>query len=204
MFTFPQGQRVAHFAAALTVALSSTHVLAFKAQVRDQNGAPIEDAVVYAVPIDGRLPHTRPAPAMIMQKNKMFMPLVTVVQKGASVDFPNHDDIGHDVYSFSDPQRFELKIYRGASHPVVFDKTGVEVIGCNIHDTMIAYLLVVDTPYFAKTGHDGTATLPDLPRGSYRVLAWNYRQHDLDARSEQTIQTPAAMPVTFSLQLDPR
>jgi plastocyanin len=204
MFTFSPGLRVAHLTVALAVALCSTHLFAFEAQVRDQNGAPVEDAVVYAVPIDGRLPHTQPAPAMIMQKNKMFMPLVTVVQKGASVDFPNHDDIAHDVYSFSEPQHFELKLYRGASQPIRFDKTGLEVIGCNIHDAMIAYLLVVDTPYFAKTGHDGNATLPDLPSGRYRVLAWNYRQHDLEARSEQTIQMPATVPMTFSLQLGPR
>jgi len=204
MFTFSPGLRVAHLTVALAVALCSTRLLAFEAQVRDQTGAPVEDAVVYAVPIDGQLPPTRPASAMIMQKNKMFMPLVTVVQKGASVDFPNHDDIAHDVYSFSDPQRFELKLYRGASQPIRFDKTGLEVIGCNIHDAMIAYLLVVDTPYFAKTGHDGIATLPDLPSGRYRVLAWNYRQHDLEARSEQTILMPAAVPVTFSLQLGPR
>ncbi|WP_322012014.1 methylamine utilization protein [Paraburkholderia sp. J12] len=198
------GLRLARLGAALVIALCGNHVLAFEVHVRDQNGAPVEDAVVYAVPTDGRLPHTRPVPAMITQQNKMFMPLVTVVQKGASVDFPNHDDLAHDVYSFSEPQRFELKLYRGATHPLVFDKPGLEVIGCNIHDTMIAYLLVVDTPYFAKTDREGNAVLPDLPRGSYRLLAWHYRQQNLEARSEQKIQMPLAAPPSFSLQLGTR
>lgn len=194
-------RRLARSATVLATLLCTNQVFAIEVHVRDQNGAPVTDAVVYAAPIDGRLPHTRPASASIMQKNKMFMPVVTVVQKQASVNFPNRDDIAHDVYSISDPKRFELKLYRGAARPIVFDKPGLVTIGCNIHDTMIAYVLVVDTPYFAKTDPHGNATLPDMPRGRYRVRVWQYQQLDPEERGERTIWIPMATPLRFSVSL---
>jgi plastocyanin len=160
---------------ALTLAVSSQAAFSQDVQVFDNTGVPLGDAVVYFTPEDGRVPATRPAPASIVQQHKMFMPLVTVVQKGAAIDFPNRDDIAHDVYSLSEAKRFELKLYRGGSRQVVFDKPGVVTIGCNIHDMMIAYVVVVDTPYFAKTSPSGRAALPSLPAGRYRVAIWHSR-----------------------------
>ncbi len=161
--------------AALAFAVFGCAAHAQDFQVRDSAGVALGDAVVSLTPEDARAPVTRPAPASIVQNHKMFMPLVTVVQKGAAVDFPNRDDIAHDVYSLSDAKRFELKLYRGGSKQVVFDKPGVVTIGCNIHDMMIAYVVVVDTPYFAKTGADGRAALPRLPAGRYRIAVWHPR-----------------------------
>ena len=98
------------------------------------------------------------------------MPLVSVVQTGAAITFPNKDNIEHDVYSFSPAKRFELNLYHGIpASPVVFDKAGLVVMGCNIHDSMIAYLLIVDTPWFAKTDASGRATIDNLPADAYRA-----------------------------------
>ncbi|WGS52520.1 methylamine utilization protein [Paraburkholderia sp. D15] len=171
--------------------------------VADAGGAPIQDAVIYATPMDGHLPSRAPLGAEIAQRNKTFVPLVSVIQTGAAVKLPNLDDIAHDVYSLSAPKRFELKLYRGVpAHPVVFDKPGLVVLGCNIHDMMVAYLLVVHTPYFAKTDANGNASLADLPADRYRVTAWHYRQSDANARPEQIVGTSGHAATTFTLKLN--
>lgn len=178
--------------ATLMLAVYGQAAFSHDVQVYDNTGAPLGDAVVYFTPEDGHVPVTRPTAASIVQQHKMFMPLVTVVQKGASVDFPNRDDIAHDVYSLSEAKRFELKLYRGGSKQVVFDKPGVVTIGCNIHDMMIAYVVVVDTPYFAKTGPNGRGALPSLPAGRYRVAIWHPRLGNTPETVIRSFTLPAA------------
>jgi plastocyanin len=192
------------FAFLCTFALSVT--LAYAAnvhvQVIDQAGAPVADAIVYAVPLSGKLPAIKPAPATIDQIKRRFVPMVSVVQTGASVTFPNKDNIEHDVYSFSPPRRFELNLYHGVpANPVTFDKAGLVVMGCNIHDMMVAYLLIVDTPYFAKTDDKGAATLANVPPDAYKLIAWHFRQSDPDAQPTQKISANADVAARFALDL---
>ena len=140
--------------------------------VADQTNKGIVDAVVYAIPTT--LPKKAPAPAEIAQVNRAFSPIVTVVQTGASVSFPNRDSVRHQVYSFSPAKTFELKLYAGMPpEPVIFDKPGLVAIGCNIHDGMVAYVMVVDTPYFSKTTAGGDARIVGLPPGEYKVSVWH-------------------------------
>jgi plastocyanin len=114
--------------------------------------------------------------AVMDQWGREFIPYVLPIRTGTRVSFPNRDRIKHHVYSFSPAKRFELKLYSsGASEPVVFDRPGVVALGCNIHDWMQAWVVVLDTPYFAKTDTHGLATLENLPAGSYRVDVWNPR-----------------------------
>lgn len=125
---------------------------------------------------DGAAPATRPGTAIMDQRGSAFVPRVLPVQAGARVSFPNNDRIRHQVYSFSEAKVFELPLYAGASlPPVEFDKPGVVVVGCNIHDAMIGYVVVLDTPYFARVGDDGRVVI-DAPPGRYRLQAWNSRQ----------------------------
>jgi plastocyanin len=192
------------FAFLCTFALSVT--LAYAAnvhvQVIDQAGAPVADAIVYAVPLSGKLPAIKPAPATIDQIKRRFVPMVSVVQTGASVTFPNKDNIEHDVYSFSPPRRFELNLYHGVpANPVTFDKAGLVVMGCNIHDMMVAYLLIVDTPYFAKTDDKGAATLANVPPDAYKLIAWHFRQRDPNAQPTQKISANADIAARFALDL---
>lgn len=173
-------------------------------QVVDASGAPAADTIVYAVPVSGRLPANAPAGAIIDQIHRKFVPLVSVIQTGGAITFPNKDNFEHDVYSFSPAKKFELKLYHGIpAHPVIFDKPGLVVMGCNIHDMMIAYLLVVDTPYFAKTDARGQATLDGLPADSYQVSAWSYRSVDQDARTTQKLAVGADASAKFMLPLKP-
>jgi plastocyanin len=154
--------------AAVRAAAASTDLLV---DVRDRHGSPVSDAVVYAVP-RARVPPAPGRRAVIDQRNRMFVPHVLAIQTGTAVTFPNSDNVRHQVYSFSPAKRFQLPLYAGTpTTPVVFDKPGVVAIGCNIHDQMSAYIVVVDTPYFAPTVN-GRATLPGLPDGSYDVRVW--------------------------------
>jgi plastocyanin len=193
-----------NFILASVLALSATlaHAANVQVQIVDQAGAPVADAVVYAVPVNGKLPAAKPVPAVIDQVKRHFVPMVSVVQTGASVSFPNKDNIEHDVYSFSPAKRFELNLYHGIpANPVVFDKPGLVVMGCNIHDTMVAYLLIVETPYFAKTDADGRATIANVPADSYKLVAWHSRLTDPNAQPTQKIAANSDVAAKFALQL---
>jgi plastocyanin len=142
--------------------------------VRGASGSPLPEAVVFAEPLNGDAPKpTEPMNATIDQVHKAFVPRVSVVRAGTTVHFPNSDNIRHSIYSFSPAKTFTIKLYSGKeAPPVVFDKTGLVILGCNIHDVMAAWIVVVDTPWFTKSTANGTATLKDLPPGDYRVSIW--------------------------------
>ena len=111
-------------------------------------------------------------PAVMDQKNRQFLPRVLAIQTGTSVKFPNSDNVRHQVYSFSSPKKFQLPLYEGTpAEPIVFDKAGVVVLGCNIHDRMSAVIVVVDTPHFAMA-EKGRAQIGELPVGKYDVSVW--------------------------------
>jgi len=149
----------------------------FSAIIKDADGRALPDAVVVAIPTDRPLVlPARRSTAIEDQVDKEFVPYVNPILVGTSVTFPNSDNVRHHVYSFSQSKRFELPLYAGTpAKPVVFDAAGVVVIGCNIHDWMVSYIYVSESPYFAKTGADGAVKLDDLPPGSYQVRAWHPR-----------------------------
>lgn len=143
-------------------------------KLSNTQGEPLLDAVAYALPIQKSPLKPPTAETPIDQVNKEFTPRVSVIQTGTSVQFPNKDNIRHHVYSFSPAKTFDLKLYSGTpSKPVQFDQPGLVVLGCNIHDWMLAYVLVVETPYFGKAGADGTVKLDGLPPGDYELKAWH-------------------------------
>ena len=142
-------------------------------QIKNAAGQPVNDAVVYANIISGTAPNRPRRDVSVEQVNKEFVPLVSVLQTGTMVNFPNRDKVRHHVYSFSLAKTFEIKLYSGVpGKPILFDKPGEIVLGCNIHDTMLAYMLVVDTPIFAKTDKRGAALLDGLSAGDYEVHMW--------------------------------
>jgi plastocyanin len=148
-----------------------------RATVTGDDGLPVPDAVVYALPLDENgKPVQQPPPAMIDQIDKEYVPYVTPVRVGTAVTFPNRDQIRHHVYSFSPTKQFEIPLYKGTPpDPILFDSPGPVTLGCNIHDWMTAYVFVSESPYFALTEADGSAVVTDLPRGSYTVQVWHPR-----------------------------
>jgi plastocyanin len=188
---------------AALLACASACASGIAVQVRDGAGLALADVVVYAE-AEGAAPKA-PRAGSIEQKGLKFVPLVSVVQTGSSVSFPNNDKVRHHIYSFSPAKKFDQKLYSGvAASPQVFDKAGTVVLGCNIHDKMLAYVKVVDTPYFAKTDAAGMARV-DLPgAGKYKVSAWHYNMSG--ATAEQALVLKAddgAMPMAFKLALKP-
>lgn len=181
------------------------------AQVIDSAGQPVEDAVVSLTPRAGVVPAVAAAaPVAVMdQWQKQFTPFVLPVRVGTRVSFPNRDNIKHHVYSFSPAKRFELKLYSsGTAQPVLFDKAGIVALGCNIHDWMLGYIDVLETPYFAKTDAHGRVGIDAVPDGAYRVEVWHPRLRGAAADFAQDVtlngKTPVALQFTLPLKRDQR
>ena len=164
--------------------------------VRNAAGHPVKDAVVTLKPAAGGAagaPIKFTWPYSVAQQNVTFNPFVLIVPAGSSVTFPNKDNVRHHVYSFSPTKKFELKLYgRDESRSVVFDKAGVVALGCNIHDQMIAYVVVVDTAYAAKTGADGVALIRNAPAGNAAMTIWQPYMKTARNQVVKTIAVPAA------------
>ncbi len=142
--------------------------------VRDTHGMAVKDAVVMLYPASGTPPVRVAGPYRMAQHNIQFEPFVLVVPVGATVSFPNLDNVRHHVYSFSKPHPFELKLYgHDETRTIVFDKPGVIALGCNIHDQMIGFVRVVDTPFAVKTDGNGVAVLRGAPGGKATVKVWH-------------------------------
>jgi hypothetical protein len=139
---------------------------------------------------------------VVDQVDKQFVEYVTPVYVGSKVRFPNSDHVRHQVYSFSPAKTFDLPLYAGtAAPPVLFDKPGVVVLGCNIHDWMIGYIYVTDTPFFAKTGPDGTATREQMPPGDYQVTIWHPMMTTAEQATSRRVTLGAEGPVTLEWQI---
>ncbi|HEV3241288.1 MAG TPA: methylamine utilization protein [Casimicrobiaceae bacterium] len=176
--------------------------------VTDELGKPVADAVVVAVPADGNLrPPAKstdhPRGVIVDQVDKEFVPRVTAILVGTAVTFPNHDNVRHQVYSFSPAKRFELPLYAGVpAAPVVFDKPGVVVLGCNIHDWMIGYVYVSESPYFAKTGSDGKALLANLPPRLYALRVWHPQLELAEETTRKNVDASQARRVDAAWELN--
>ena len=172
--------------------------------VKDNKGAAVTDAVVSLVPLDTAPVVTpSPTPTVIAQDGQEFDPHVTVIVVGTSVTFPNRDKIDHQVYSLSKTKPFEIPLYgAGTGRTLVFDKPGIVAIGCNIHDWMSAYIVVLATPHFQKTPGDGTADFSSLPPGRYRLDVWHPRLIGGSTR-EVTISSGEDPAQTISVTLKP-
>lgn len=113
-------------------------------------------------------------PGVMDQINMQFQPRVLAVGAGAQVDFPNSDDVRHHVYSFSAAKRFELRLFKGSdAPPVAFDQPGLVVLGCNIHDAMIGYIFISDSPWYGVSNAQGVLDTSQLPAGSWPVSWWH-------------------------------
>jgi len=166
--------------------------------VLDMNGAPVPDLAVY-VPGQSRAAGDVPGTAVMDQQDTRFVPHILVIRKGTSVEFPNSDVVAHHVYSFSKPNNFVLPLYKGDPHaPVTFEHDGIVTLGCNIHDHMLAYIVVVDTDAFAITDANGNASVEvsNVPDDA-ELNIWSPRIRDKELSRSITNETGS---VTFSLQ----
>jgi plastocyanin len=176
-----------------------------QAHVTDATGKPLADTAIYAIP--GSPHEARPArtPVAVEQIDREFTPYVTVIQTGSTVTFPNRDPILHHVYSFSPAKSFDIPLYTGKSpREEIFDKPGVVTLGCNIHDWMLGYIVVVPTPHFAKTDANGMARIRDLPQGSYDIHAWHPHQRAATPVQRVTLDASTSSTASFTIDAPPR
>ncbi|WP_305856736.1 methylamine utilization protein [Balneatrix alpica] len=160
---------------ALTLPLTSSLSLAasLQLQLTDQQGQPLANAVVEVIaPAATDVP---PQQAQVRQHQRQFIPHVSAVPVGSAVSFPNDDHYRHHVYSFSEAKMFELQLYQDERDhaPVIFDRPGLVMLGCNIHDSMLAYIYVGQSPWLGVSDQQGQVNLSDLPPGPYQVKLWH-------------------------------
>lgn len=190
--------------AALFFGLWIAHTIATQLSVdlRSNSDKPVFQAVVYLEPTEKQ---DFPVPEQVSvmdQIESQFVPHILAVQKGSMVSFPNSDSIKHHVYSFSPANVFELKLYKDTKlSPIAFQKSGEVELGCNVHDWMLGYILVVDTPYFAKTDQSGQVTL-DAPAGQYTLKVWHPRIQDDQSVLTQTINLDNDQQIKIALKQD--
>lgn len=166
---------------------ASAHSAELTIQVMDQHQQPLAYTVVELQHPD--YPASNAGEAQIVQRNLMFEPFVSVVQRGAMVEFPNQDKTRHHVYSFSPAKQFELRLYLGKPEAAIeFDQPGLVTLGCNIHDNMLAYIYVAQSRFVAMTDQSGMVTFEQLPAQTYQLHYWQ----------PWLLQAATAQPVTVA------
>ena len=169
----------------MTLLARATTAATLHVSVQNQQQNPLEYAVVY---VNETVPLAATEAKMIDQVDKEFVPYVTAIQQGSAINFPNNDNIRHQVYSFSQTRQFEIPLYSGnPPRPVVFDETGVVAMACNIHDWMSAYVYVVATDKYVVTNAEGQGVIADLPEGQYEILVWHPTAKDNVQATSQTV-----------------
>jgi len=170
--------------------------------LNDAESHAVENAVIIFTPTFSApaVSEQNQTPAIMNQIDKQFAPHVLVVQAGRFIAFPNADNLFHHVYSFSPAKQFELKLYKEfTAEPLRFDEPGIVDIGCNIHDWMLGYIVVTESPFFIKTDSQGKAQI-ELPSGEYDVSFWHPQGQGTTPFSDTTMVFDTAK--TLSLQLD--
>ncbi len=162
----------------LAIIIWITHVAATSAAAADLPGVAsvggkgVPQAVVWLA-VDQPPAFTQGSKVILDQRNLRFTPQVLVVRVGTTVDFPNNDKVFHNVFSFRDGKKFDLGMYPlGTTKSIVFDRPGLARLFCNIHPKMAAYVMAVDTPFYAVSGQQGAFTIPAVPPGRYTYHAW--------------------------------
>jgi plastocyanin len=174
-----------------------------RVSVIDPAGKPVPNiVVVLTLPSPTSIPVGN-LQAIMDQVDKAFVPEVLVVRTGTAVTFPNSDSIAHQVYSFSPAKRFALPLYRGRPYPpVVLDQAGIVTLGCNIHDRMVGYIFVTDSPYFGKTDAQGRVEIHSLLPATYQVTVWN--PHLAAPEADKTVVIADANDSDFTIRLTRR
>ena len=158
----------------------------------------LAEAVVCINKIEGKVFPAPKAPVVMDQVNLTFVPHVLPVLVGTRVNFPNSDVTMHNVFSPSKDNRFDLGTYQvGTNKMVVCDKAGVVPILCHIHHEMSAFIVIVETPYFAVTDPRGAFTITNVPPGRYQLTAWQERMKP----QVQAVEVPGTGDVTVSFIL---
>lgn len=157
----------------------------------DKTAAELDGTVIYFMPALPASVEPLAEITDIVTLRKAFSPKVTAVTVGSKVRFPNQDRILHNVFSLSGKNRFDVGLYRGGEgEEVTFKHPGIVRLFCNVHHAMVAYLLVLDTPFFTFPNRDGSFVLRDLPPGGGTVTVWHERAEPWTRTFESLLSEP--------------
>lgn len=184
---------------------------ALNIQVFNPGHSPVNGVIVYANPLDFPAPDRKAEKIEVSQKNLAFNPFISVTQTDNEVAFTNQDDFTHHIYSISNDNRFSFKLKANHSHdlqPKLAEGQATQIaMGCNIHDWMSGYILVVDTPYFAKTDEQGKLTINLEQAGRYQLTLWHPQLDVQDNQINQTVNIDSdfdlewELPTTLEVEL---
>ncbi len=168
--------------------------------VLQRSGDPLPGAVITVHSLDGAAKRSAPVHAVMDQVDQAFTPDLLVIPVGSTVSFPNSDTVRHEVYSFSPAHPFQLPLYRGKPYPPEhFDKVGLVTLGCNIHDFMLAYIVVTDASFYGRTDAAGAWSASAVPPGRYRIEVWHPRLDGAASPSLEFEVGGSAAPVVIRL-----
>lgn len=167
-------------------------------KAKDRTAQEARYALVYFQPDRPVKPDPLDETTAITMTRKQFAPRVTAVTLGSEIDFPNEDGILHNVFSLSGENRFDLGLYRrGKSESARFDHPGIVQVFCNVHHSMVAYVLVLDTPFYTRVGRDGAFRLENVPPGPGKLVVWHERAEPKSLRV--TVPKTGELDITLEL-----
>jgi plastocyanin len=112
----------------------------------------------------------------IALQSRQFSPHVRIVTPGSKIDFPNQDPFSHNVFSKATQGPFDTDVFgRGKTKSTVFKQAGIYPLYCNVHPRMTAFVVTVNTPYYAQAGADGRFSIGNVPPGTYTIHVWHER-----------------------------
>lgn len=181
-------------------AVASGNAADFDVTVLDRHGEPVPDVAVYIESDDTGHSPPPAEPAVMDQLGSRFVPDLLIVQTGTRVRFPNNDAVAHHLYSFSTPNDFVLPMFRGnMNQQVEFRHDGVVTLGCNIHDHMVGYILVVDSEIFGKTDRNGKVRLTSDNPGGLSVSIWSPRFGPHEKNLTRRVRAGRSAEISFVL-----
>ena len=182
-------------------ACSKENATCVQVHVKNVNNNPLKNMVVYLEPLMGQVLSQQSKTVEISQHSKSFIPYISVSQSTSKVNFVNKDDITHHIYSADSENKFSFKIRAGKTDSTAqFNHAAEIAMGCNIHDWMSGFLLVVDTPYFTKTDVQGLASFTLKELGKYRIVVWHPQMRSENNRMIIEKDLSMGDNITFTLQ----
>lgn len=155
------------------------------------------DVVVFLENAEGDFKPPAEKP-VIDQKNLIFNPHVLPVLVGTTVEYPNNDNVMHNVFSPSKTKKFNLGTYGGGVvREMTFDKPGIVTILCNVHTEMSAFIVILKNPYFTLTGPEGEFTINNIPPGTYTIKTWHEKLKE--QKQEITLKQDESKTIKFTL-----
>ena len=159
----------------------------------------LQDAVIYIESSNDSRYKPPEKPVILDQKDLTFVPHVLPVLVGTAVSFPNSDPTRHSVFSPSKPKKFDFGTYaQGSQKQMTFDNPGVVSLLCHVHPEMSAFIVVVETPYYAVSDEKGFYYIKNIPKGKYKVTIW----HEWAKSQSRTVEIEENKDITINFSLE--